>query len=97
MTDLRKLARDRTCTIRVPAVCTYGPETVVLCHYRLAGISGLGMKSPDLFGAYGCFKCHAVVDGQQKSDFTVTERKLMLAEGVLRTQAILVQEGVLIW
>ncbi len=60
-------------------------------------MSGMGMKSPDWLGAWGCFNCHRVVDGQTKSEFSKVERDLMLAEGVFRTQAILVDEGVLKW
>lgn len=95
MTDLRKLAKGRDCTIRVPGYCLRHPETVVLCHFRLIGISGMSMKSPDWLGAFGCFACHQVVDGQQKSQFTVEQRRLMLAEGVFRTQLILADEGYL--
>lgn len=96
MTDLRKLARDRTCTIRVPGGCS-PDETVVACHIRLSGISGIGIKSPDIFCAYGCFRCHAICDGRMSSGFTAAQRRLMLLEGMMRTQQILINEGVLTW
>lgn len=96
MTDLRKLARGQHCLIRVPGICTHTPETVVLCHYRMSGISGMGMKSPDLFGAYGCYACHAVVDGHQRCSWSRQELLIMLAEGVFRTQLILLESGVLV-
>ncbi|WP_170709125.1 nuclease domain-containing protein, partial [Escherichia coli] len=35
--DLRKAARSRACTVRIPGVCNHNPETSVLAHYRLAG------------------------------------------------------------
>jgi hypothetical protein len=69
---------------------------VVLCHYRIVGISGAGMKSPDLFGAYGCSSCHSVVDGHQKCSWSRQELLLMLAEGVFRTQLLLLDRGVLV-
>lgn len=97
MTDLRKLARNRECQIRVPSHCLRDTFTVVLCHYRLAGLSGMGIKSPDWCAAYGCFNCHQIVDGQKNSEFSHVERRLMLAEGVFRTQQILIDEGVLSW
>lgn len=96
MTDLRKLARDRQCQIRVPGGCSE-PETVVACHVRMIGISGSGMKSPDLFCAWGCYRCHGICDGAIKSDFTTSERRLMLLEGMVRTQQILIDEAVLSW
>jgi Protein of unknown function (DUF1364) len=96
MRNLRKLAQGRQCQIRVPGGCG-NSETVVLCHYRMSRLSGAGLKSPDLFGAYGCYHCHAIVDGQIKSEFSREQRDLMLAEGVFRTQAILIYEGILKW
>jgi hypothetical protein len=96
MTNLRNLARGQDCLIRVPGVCTFTPETVVLCHYRLMGISGAGMKSPDLFGAYGCAACHAAVDMQQSSRWSRDALRLMLAEAVFRTQLVLLESGVLV-
>ncbi len=97
MTDLRKLARNRECQIRVPGYCSGDPATVVLCHYRMPGMSGAGFKSPDWLGAYGCYACHAVVDRQTRTGFEVTECNLMLAEAVFRTLAILEREGIRLW
>jgi hypothetical protein len=93
MTSLRKLAKGRECEIRIPNHCLRSNETVVLCHLRIAGLSGIGMKAPDLFGAYGCHRCHAICDGQINSEFTYEERRLFLLEGMVRTQAILLREG----
>lgn len=97
MTDLRKLARGRPCTVRVPGVCRGESETVVLAHVRMIGISGSGFKSPDIFGAYCCLPCHVCCDGHTKSDFTAPERRLMLLEGMMRTQQILINEDILHW
>jgi hypothetical protein len=52
-------------------------------------------KSGDFFISFGCFSCHQVVDGQVPSDFTYEERRLMLLEGMVRTQNILFREGIL--
>lgn len=88
MTDLRKLARGRDCMVRIAGVCNFDPATTVLAHYRLAGISGMSMKSPDLLGAWACSACHAHVD-THKDDATARA----FLEGVLRTQARLIKEG----
>lgn len=98
MTDLTKLANGRECQIRVPGKCIGDPTTVVLCHYRMIDMSGFGMKSPDWAAAYGCSECHKVVDGQAGSwvQFGRESRDVMLLEGVIRTLAILIDEGVIV-
>lgn len=89
MTNLRKQARGRECQVRL-SCCNGNPETTVLAHVRLIGISGYGLKSPDLLGAWSCSSCHAYADShhdaQTSADF---------AAGVYRTLNILWNEGVL--
>ena len=86
--NLRKFAQGKPCQIRVPGHCNFNPETSVLCHYRMAGITGVGMKAPDCCGAIGCSSCHDVVDGRVSTDLTADERKLLHLEGVIRTQVL---------
>lgn len=38
MSAIRKAARGEECTLNIAGVCSYDPETVVLCHFRMAGI-----------------------------------------------------------
>lgn len=87
MANLRTLARGRPCLVRLP-VCDGGGETTVLAHFRLIGISGMGIKPPDLIGAWACAPCHRLVD-TDKSFAT----QLAFAHGVFRTQAALLKEG----
>ncbi len=95
--NLRDLAKGRDCQIRIPGECLRATETVVLCHYRMSGLSGIGLKSPDWCAAYGCARCHDIVDGRRGSwiAFPLELRKLFLAEAVLRTLALLAEEGLL--
>ena len=86
--NLREQARGRDCQIRLSGICNHSPETVVLAHYRMAGLSGMGMKAPDLCGAWACSSCHAYVDSHRDD---TTARAFL--EGVLRTIAALNQEG----
>jgi hypothetical protein len=90
---LTKQARGRECQIRIPLHCLGTTETVVACHIRMIGISGIGMKAPSIFCSWGCQICHQIVDGQRNSEFTFEERRLFLLEGMVRTQAILLSEG----
>lgn len=89
MTNLRKAARGRPCQIRLPG-CDGGGETTVLAHFRLIGISGMGVKPPDLLGSWACASCHAKVDSDKSA-----EVQLAFAHGVFRTQNILLREGLL--
>ena len=88
--NLRKAARGRDCMVRLENVCSHDPETVVLAHFRLAGISGMGLKPPDAIASFCCAACHSYVD-THKDDAT----QLAFAHGVFRTQAALMREGLL--
>ena len=85
--NLRAEARDRDCQVRLVGVCNGDRSTVCLAHFRLAGISGMSMKSPDFIGAWTCSACHAVVDSDKSP-----EVQLDFAHGVFRTQAQLIRE-----
>lgn len=51
-------ARGENCTLRL-SVCSGNPETTVWCHL---GDSGMGTKSSDVIGCYGCSSCHDEID-----------------------------------
>ena len=87
-TNLRKLAKGKPCMIRIPGYCNHDQSRVVLCHDNLAGVSGMGMKAPDLCGAWGCDVCHGIVDGRIKApEFSPFEIKIFFYEGMSRTLA----------
>lgn len=96
--NLTQLARGRLCEIRVPEECLRTCETVVLCHVRLPDVSGLGLKAPDWLGAFGCARCHDIVDGRAGDwiMYPQATRDLLLLEGTARTLVILVMEGVIL-
>lgn len=94
-TKLTKAARGRDCQVRVPGVCNGNSETTVLAHYRLAGTSGMGCKPNDFQGAWACSACHDYVEGRRgsrRADDRLVARQFH-AEGVMRTQDILIREG----
>jgi hypothetical protein len=86
--NLRKQARGRECQVRLSGICNGNPETTVLAHVRLIGISGFGIKALDILGAHCCSSCHAYADSHHDA-----ETNAAFAEGVFRTQAILIKEG----
>ena len=89
-----KSARGQDCQIRIPSVCNFNPETVVFAH--LNG-GGMGMKHSPIHGAYACSNCHDFVDGRLKADNDMTKCDIQLAhyDGMLRTQQIMIRDGVL--
>jgi len=87
--NLRQLAKGQPCQIRVPGVCNFDPDTTVLCHLRMVGITGMGMKASDILGAWGCSSCHRYVDTHG------IDGRTALLEGMARTQGILIQGGYL--
>jgi len=92
--SLRKEAKGRGCMVRIFGICNHNSETVVLAHIRIAGVSGMGMKSPDLIGAWACSACHDEIDGRtHKSGMTHDELRLAHFEGMARTISQLEKEG----
>jgi hypothetical protein len=90
---LRNEARNRDCMVRLPGICTHNPETVVLAHVRMAGISGMGLKADDLLGAWACSSCHDAIDRRAHTDLDRDSVRLAHLEGVIRTIATLRREG----
>jgi len=90
MTPARRAAQGQPCLIRLPG-CDGGGETTCLCHYRLSGYSGAGLKPPDSMGELGCNSCHAIVDGRAPlpEGYTREGVRLAHAEGVMRTQELM--------
>jgi hypothetical protein len=81
--------------VRIPEVCNYNSETTVLAHYRLAGVSGIGMKSPDILGAWACSACHDAIDRRAHTDLDRDYVRLLHLEGMARTIAQLNREGLI--
>ena len=97
MSKVTKSARGRDCQIRLPSVCNFNPETTVLCHANgLSAGKGIGLKSHDLFSAYGCSSCHDVYDRRKKHPYlSYAEVEVCFMEGHWRTLQILIDEGVI--
>lgn len=76
MKDLTTLAKGKECYLRLHPFCRRDTIYTVLCHFRIGGTGGMGLKPPDVCGAPGCDLCHAVIDGRLKQAiYTETELK----------------------
>ncbi len=85
---LREFAKGQDCQLRIYGQCCYEPKTVVLCHIRKGHIAGMKQKPPDIIGVFGCHKCHAVIDGRIKTEYTKVQIEAMMLHGMARTLAI---------
>lgn len=92
--NLRKRAKDRDCMVRLQGICNHNPETTVLAHIRMPGISGMGMKADDLLGAWACSSCHDAIDRRSHTDLDRDYVRLAHLEGMARTITILRKEGI---
>ena len=89
---LTSSADDQECTLNIAGVCTYNNEETVLCHFNILGDKGMGTKSSDLCGAWGCSACHYHMDTNAMSK----EQWLYYAyRGTMRTIHNLVGEEVI--
>lgn len=91
--NLRNLARGQTCQVRLPDICNHNPETTVLAHVRMAGIAGMGMKAPDLIGAWACSACHDAIDRRAHTNLDRDYVRLAHLEGMARTINELIKLG----
>ncbi len=69
MSKITDSARGEACALRLPRVCNLDCETTVWAHSNwLAGGKAKGKKLArvDHIGAYACYACHMVLDGQAK-------------------------------
>ena len=87
-----KSARMQECQVRIPGVCCFDPETTVFAHINGGGMAD---KHLNIHGAYCCNMCHDQVDGRVPLSFSRELINLWFLEGVIRTQIIMVRNGVL--
>lgn len=96
MSAITRSAKGEDCQIRIPGVCNFDPATTVWCHGNgSAAGKGIGGRSHDLLGAYGCSSCHAVYDRlvPLPEGLTRVEVKLYFLEGHWRSLLMLIKKG----
>lgn len=91
MSKLTESAKGQECQVRIPGVCNRNPETVVLAHLNGAG---MGRKAHDIHGAYACSACHDEIDRRTRRVDT-DYAKLCHLEGVIRTQLLMLEAGLI--
>jgi len=90
---IRQSAKFQDCQIRIPGVCNFNNETTVLAHINGAG---MGIKSNDIHASFSCSCCHDAIDGRIKTQYSKDDLKLMFYDGMVRTQLILINKGLIV-
>jgi hypothetical protein len=91
-----KAARGRACTLRIPGVCNWNPETTVSAHSNLQRHGkGMGIKAHDIFSCHACSNCHSAIDGHLKTDYSKEELQDYWQRGFEETLLRNLQDGVL--
>lgn len=89
---IRESAKGQECQLRIPGVCNFDPSTTVLAHVGRG--SGISQKCDDIHATYACSDCHDAIDGRT----SLGDQRLIRLnayEGMLRTQVILLEEGLI--
>lgn len=86
-------AQGEACLVRVPGVCSGRLDTTVPAHLNGAGMA---LKHLNIHIAYACFECHTWLDGGYAKTHTRAERDLLHLEGIIRTQIVMVDKGILV-
>ena len=92
MSAIRKAARGEECTLNIAGVCSFDPETVVLCHFP-SDSHGIGFKSPDVSAGFGCAKCHDALDGR-RAGLSREDKEFYMRRSQTRTLLRLIERGI---
>ena len=96
VSKITESARGEECQVRLPGVCSFNPQQTVWAHANgLAAGKGGRLKSPDALGAYACYSCHMVIDGQMPTPSGMTHLEVLLAfhEAHQRSFLMLIEKG----
>ena len=91
-TKITKSARGEDCSLRIPGVCNFNPETTVFCHIG----HGPARRNFD-FGVYGCSSCHDVIDRRVHLDDAWENSQLPVYQlsALRETQEKLIDKGLM--
>ncbi|WP_321946556.1 nuclease domain-containing protein [Paraburkholderia sp. J10-1] len=98
MSKITDSARGEECTLRLPGICSYDREQTVWAHANiLDGGKALGkkLKRVDHLGAYACYFCHMILDGQAPRPAWMTRGFVLgcFERGMDTSRLILVRKG----
>lgn len=91
---IRQSAKGEDCTARLPGICNFNPETVVLAHLNGGGMAA---KQSDIHAAYMCSECHSVLDHHwHRHGMTRQDRDYEHMRAMVETQIKLLEKGLIV-
>lgn len=81
---LRDSAKGQECTLRIPGICNFNPETVVLAHLPDES-HGMSRKSDDISACFSCSSCHDLLDGRGGPQIGKSEKEWYMRRAQTRT------------
>ncbi|QJQ93935.1 MULTISPECIES: nuclease domain-containing protein [Halomonadaceae] len=91
---IRQAARAERCTFEIVGVCNGDEATTVFAHLP-DETNGMGTKSCDLSGAFGCSACHDAIDDRTQPMIAEQEREWYMRRAQTRTWRRLIELGVI--
>lgn len=91
--EIRNSANGEMCTMQIPGVCNYNPDTVVLAHLPDES-NGMGTKSDDISACYACSGCHDAMDGRVISELYNEDKEFFMRRAQTRTLRRLLEKGI---
>lgn len=85
-------AKGENCTLSIPGVCNYDPDTVVFCHHN-DGTGGSNKFTGPLTGGYGCYSCHQIIDGRDDKTWHKPDIEFFKRRSMIRTINRLIEKG----
>ncbi|WMT88235.1 DUF1364 domain-containing protein [Pelagibacterium sp. 26DY04] len=83
-------AKGQPCQLRLPGICNGNPETTVWCHLNGHG-KGMGLKTHDVLGFFGCSNCHAAYDqGKGRAELIPS-----VLDAVCASWVVLIRDGII--
>ena len=89
---IMQAAKGQACTLAIPNVCNFDPETVVFCHHN-DGTGGSNRLTGPLTGGFGCAVCHDVIDGRINIGVSRIELESYMRLSMIRTINKLIKMG----
>ena len=92
---IRDSARGEKCTLCIPGVCNYDPETTVYAHLPDES-KGMGLKADDICGCYSCSSCHDVLDHRNSAwRYVLQDMQWFMRRAMIRTWRRLIEKGII--